>query len=295
MEIFFLNGKFLPAKKALIKINNLGFIRGYGVFDYLRTFERKPFEVELHFKRLLQSARILKLKCPLSEKKFKKIISTLIEKNKHLKELGIRTILTGGETKDGKMATSPSFFIIVTKPHFYPKIFYQKGVKIILKEFKRTFPEAKTIDYIFPLAFQNLLKKEKAFEILYFFKEKVLECSTSNFFIVKNESAKRNLSGRSAQKTAIVQSGGKIITPQKDILKGVTRDVIIKLAKKNSFKVEERDVSIKEMLMADEAFLTGTDKKIMPVVKVDGKKIGQGKVGETTKKLIKIFENYITK
>ncbi len=274
MEIFYLNGRFLPTPKALIRVDNLGLIRGYGCFDYLRTFKRKPFEVKMHFERLLKSGRRLNLKCPVGEAEFKRIILTLIKKNKHLKELGIRTVLVGGVTKDGKTAKKASFFIIIEKPSFYPKSFYQKGVKVILKEFKRTFPEVKTIDYIFPLTFEGLLKKEKAFEILYTFGGKVLECSRSNFFIVRDK---------------------KIITPKKDILKGVTRDVVIRLAKENGLRVEEREVEIEELWVADEAFLTATDKKIMPVVKIEERKIGDGKVGPIVKNLIKTFQDYLNK
>ncbi len=109
--------------------------------------------------------------------------------------------------------------------------------------------------------------------IFYISDKKVLETSTGNFFIVKNN---------------------QLITPKKGVLIGTTRNLIIKLGKKD-FTVQERNVSLGEIKMTDEAFITSTTRGIMPVVKIDNQKIGNGKVGDRTKCLMKLFQNYIKK
>ncbi|MCX6712308.1 MAG: aminotransferase class IV [Candidatus Vogelbacteria bacterium] len=134
----------------------------------------------------------------------------------------------------------------------------------------RQFPESKNINYIQAVKLQKEKGKKGAIEVLYKHNGRVLECTRSNFFIVKK---------------------GVLITPAKDILKGLTRDKTIQLAKKAKFKVEEREVAEKEVFNADEAFITTTSKKILPIVKIDSQKIGSGQPGPITKELMKLFDD----
>ena len=266
--IYYLNGKFVEKNKAVIPVNDLGLLRAYGVFDYLKTYNRVPFHLEDHLNRFFRSASRFNLKIPVSKKELRRIIFDLLAKNKSLKELSFRMVLTGGQTEDGKTSKKPTFFIVVGEAPVYPEEIYKKGIKLAILDYGREFPEIKTINYLLAVSqWKNILKK-KASEILYVSKGKVLEASTSNFFMVKNKI---------------------LFTPKNEILEGVTREIVIKLAKENKIKVVEKDIHLKEVLKADECFITATDKEVMPVVKIDNQIIGAGCPGAQTKKLLTLF------
>ena len=217
--IYYLNGKFIEQSKAFIKVNELGLLRGYGIFDYFRTYGKKPFHLEDHLGRFFKSASSFNLKPPLSAKEIGRIVLALIKRNKNLRELGFRIVLTGGETLDGKTSVRPTFLIMVAKPSFFPKEFYSNGVRVLTFDYRREFPETKTTNYLLAVSQWRDVLRKKAAEILYVWQGKVLEASTSNFFMVKNE---------------------VLFTPKSGILKGVTRKLVIKLAEENKIKIIEK-------------------------------------------------------
>lgn len=265
----YINGKIVPEENASVSISDLGLLRGYAVFDFLRTYNGKPFLLPEHLRRLENSASLVGLKVPLSRVKIAQIIDELLKKNK-LNEATIKIIITGGVSKDGLTydINSPTV-IVITKEIGLPQAeIYEKGVKMITCDFQRNNSGAKTTDYITMLKLQNKKQKQKAFEILYINKNLVLEGATSNFFLFK-----KNV----------------LITPKNNILAGTIRKFVIELAKKK-FKVEIRDVKVNEIKEATEAFLTSTTREILPVVKIDGVKIGNGKVGENTEVLRSLFK-----
>lgn len=266
----YFNGKIVNFKKIKINPYDIGILRGYGVFDVMAAFGKNPFLLKEHFRRLKNSARELKLKMPFSEKEYKKILEKLIKLNKY-KKTTIRTIITGGISVDGFSIGKETSYILIEKFHDYPKDVYKKGAKLISLEYERSHPQAKITNYIEAIRNQSLKEKKKALEILFIKDGKVLEASTSNIFIVK---------------------GKKIITPKERILLGITRKAVIKLAKK-FFPVEEREISTKELLEADEVFLTATNKYVAPIVQIDGHKIKNGKVGEATKTIMKEFNKLV--
>jgi len=268
----YLNGKIIPLNKAGISLNDLGILRGYGVFDFLRTYNGRPFFLKEHLRRLKSSAKILNLKLPGAFKELAALVNELLLKNK-FKESTVRIVLTGGRTNDGITYRKPTLFILVEKLRKLPPSVYQKGVKLITYEYQREIPKAKMLNYITAASLQNLRRRKKAFEILYTSKGQILEATTSNFFIFKNNT---------------------LITPKDKILLGITRDVVIKLAQ-SKFKVEERDIPLRELSRAAEAFITATSKEIVPVVKIDSKLIGNGKVGQNTKYLMNLFQDYTKK
>lgn len=262
MKYCYFNGKIILEKNVKISIDDVGFLRGYSVFDVMVSYNGKPFLLKKHFERLKNSANNLNLKFPATEKKFESIILTLLNKN-NIKNVSIRSFLTGGGV----------FFIRLEKPTKLAENLYKTGAKIITLNYFRYLPEAKTSNYISSIRQMDRMKKEKAMEILYTYDGKVLECSTSNFFLIKN---------------------GVIITPKDGVLGGVTRYFILKIARENGFAVEERDIKVTELKTSDEAFLTATNKEIVPVVKIDKLKIGKGKVGVKTKELMELFSKYAT-
>ncbi len=270
-KIFYLNGSFVPERQATVSVTDLGLLRNYGVFEYFRTYNKKPFRLEDHLNRFFKSAKALNLKSPYSRYQLRTIIFKLIKKNHHLKELSFRMVLTGGNTRDGKTSSKPNFFIIVGEPHRYPKKAYQQGIKLLTLNYQREFPEIKSLNYTLAVANWNELIKQDGLEYLYVSKNKVYEASTSNFFIVNRNT---------------------LITPEQKVLDGVTKKVVIELAQKNHIKVKQKELTLTRVLAADEAFITATDKKILPVIKIDNYVIGNGKVGKITRKLMNLFENY---
>lgn len=273
-QIIFLNGQYLPLKRAGISPYDLGFLRGYGVFDFMITANGKPFMLDDHWSRLQKSAKELKLTIPVGKEKYEKILKKLLVMN-GLKKSAIRTMITGGASPDGVTPSAKvTFLILIEKPAIYPPDFYSRGAKLISVEYQRECPQVKINNYV--TAIKNLKRKKKAraVEILYVNNGKILEASTSNIFIVKNKN---------------------IITPKDNVLHGITRQVVISLARKNKFRVMEREIPEKEMFNADEVFITASNKYIIPIVKVEKKIIGAGRPGGVTKTLMQNLGDLIAK
>lgn len=270
----YFNGETVPLEKAKIDLYDLGVLRGYCVFDVMCTENVKPFLLDEHWKRLQNSAKELNLTVPVKKEEYEKTIKDLLKRHGFPKST-IRTVLTGGVSSD---AFSPekkeTFFILVEKFHEYEKELYEKGIKLITIEHSRFLPHAKIASYIMAIKNHNNRLKKGAFEILYVEDGNVLEASTSNIFLVRN---------------------GKLITSKEKILYGITRNLVIKLARAAKIKVEEREIKTRELENTDEAFIAATNKKILPVVRIDNRKIKDGKVGEMTKKLMEKFEEFVGK
>lgn len=269
----YVNGKVAELAKARLAPNDLGLLRGYAVFDFLRTENGIPFLFDEHFARLERSARTLGLKVPINKTKCFSVLKQLLKKNK-LKDASFRLVLTGGPTKDGVSLGKPSFFILVEDIYNLPSKISTEGGKLITYEHHRQFPEAKTTNYLTAISLQKEKKKAGAVEMLYLSKGKVLEATTSNIFIIK---------------------ANTLVTPKDNVLLGTTRALVIKLAKKAGFSVEERDLFVGELVEAGEVFITSTNKKITPIVAIDNMLIGDGEVGEKTKVLMEEFKELIAK
>lgn len=274
----YFNGKIVSADCALIHPNDLGVLRGYGVFDVLKTVNSKIFLFDEHFKRLNDSANYLGVKLPVNKTEIGEIIKKLIVKNKISggRQASIRIVLTGGRSADAMCfdCEKPSFYILVSEFKPLKPDLFKNGIKLVTVNRGRDIAETKTTNYI--VAVKNInkrQKKEKFFEILYVSNGIVLEASTSNFFVF---------------------IGDKLITPKDNILKGITRNLVIKLAGKE-FEVEERELRADELNSAKEAFIAATNKDIVPVVQIDAQKIGDGKPGKNTKRLMEMFEELVKK
>src|SRR5688572_11942737 len=228
----FLNGKILPYEKTFVHISDLGLLRAYGVFDYLRTYNGKPFLLDRHLQRFENSARELNLRLPFGKKKIGETISLLLKKSRLRSDAGIRLLLTGGRSSDGITITKPTFAITVEKLVTVPDTLYKKGVKLITNDFQREIPLVKTTNY------RNAIRKNpeklraKAHEIPYCSNGKVLETTRNNFFVFK---------------------ANTLVTPKENVLHGITRGFVLELAR-GVFKVEERDLPVSELNEASEAF-----------------------------------------
>lgn len=264
----------IPVNDAKISVYDIGLLRGFGIYEAMTTFNRKPFMLAEHLLRFHRSAAGMKIEIPLSDKEIEKAIKELVAHNVEKgAEAVIRIVLTGGEAIAGiEYDTKKPTFLILVEPlrQIDPK-YYAQGCALMVHEFPRQFPQWKTTNYIQAVLLQEERKSEGALEILYTSNGNVLECATSNFFIVAD---------------------GALITAADGVLRGITRAVVLDLGKDNEIQIEEREISTDEMYSADEAFLTSSFKGIVPVVAIGGKKIGNGTVGRATKRLMTLFDTF---
>jgi branched-chain amino acid aminotransferase len=271
IKFCYFNGKTTNLKQATLSIYDLGIMRGYGAFDFFRTYNGKIFHAKEHYARFKNSLKEIGLDLKISFLDFEKACYELMNKNK-LKECSFRVLMTGGEMTDGLLSTKPNLIILCEPPYSPTKKDEENGIKIITAKYLRPFATSKTTCYIEAVRLEPKKRKAGATEILFIDNGKVFEFATSNIFIVKK---------------------GILLTPKNDVLKGITRKSVIDLAKKNKIKVIEKDISEKELYSADEVFLTATNKKVLPIVKIDSKKVSNGKAGQLTKKIQNLFNDYI--
>lgn len=267
----FANGKITTLEKACVPVNDLAVLRGYAVFDFLKTVNERPFLWREHWQRFKNSAKLLDLAVPVGEGEVLLAIKSLLKKNK-VKEASVRLLLTGGASEDGLAASEPNFYILLEDVYRFPARCFTHGAKLITADYRRVVPGAKSTNYLATLRLQKAKKKAGASEILLVDQGRVLECSTSNFFLV---------------------TSGKIVTAPEDVLLGTIRNKVIELAIQNKIEVEEREIKVGELAMADEAFLTATSKDVMPVVQIDGQKIANGRIGPVTKRLMQLFAELV--
>jgi branched-chain amino acid aminotransferase len=273
-NIFYIDGKFLPEKDAGIPVNDLAILRGYGIFDFLRTYGGKPFHLKDHLKRLEHSAISIDLKLPLSLEEIHDIVIETLKRNQH-KDSNLRIVVTGGQTADSiTPCGKPRLLVMVTEVCPYPPKWYEDGVKIITVSLERQIPAAKSLNYLSAILALKEAYQQKAVEAVYTDREKNLkEGTTSNFFIFID---------------------GKMITPgTEEILPGITRQVVLELAE-HEFEVQIRDIHMDELIKAKGAFLSSSSKQILPVVQVDDLIIGKGKPCEQTRMVMNRFETYTT-
>jgi len=269
----YFNGKIKAIDKVKISPLDLGFIRGYGIFDVMRTQNGKLLLLNEHWRRFQNAAKELNLKIPINKNKCHELIRKLLKLN-NFPESIIRIVLTGGISKDlFSLSGQETFLILAERFELLNKRIYEKGVNAVTLNFCRELPKIKTTNYLEAIRHQNFKDRHKAFEIIYVKNSEVLEASTSNIFIFK-----KNV----------------LITPKDKILSGITRNLIIKLAK-NLFRIEEKKISGKELINASEVFLTATNKNIVPIIKIDGKNISSGKVGKNTKILMVKLSEFLKK
>jgi len=260
----------MPLAEARLPIDDISILRGYGVFDFLRTVNKKPFHLKDHYERLVNSARVLDLELPIDLENLKKVLKELIEKNDY-QNAGIRMVLTGGQLVNGINFSKPNFFILTEEWKPLSDELFHQGAKLITCDYCRVLPEAKNTNYLLAVKKQKEKNEQQALEILYLDQVNILEASTSNFFAIINN---------------------ELITPKENILFGVTRKIIIQLAK-DILSVRENCLPFEEIKNASECFITATNKDIVPIVKINEQIIGTGVPGFTTKLLMEKYKKYI--
>ncbi len=268
----YLNGAILPLREAKVGVLDLGILRGFGIYEGITSFSGEPFRFSDHWERFQKSADVLGLVIPRTQEEGADAMRALIKHNTTGARASLRMLLTGGEALDGLeyVPGRETFFITAAAHTPLPCELYERGASLITHEYQRFLPGIKTIHYITAVTLQGKRKASGALEILYTSGGKALECSTSNIFIVKD---------------------GIIRTPDADVLKGITRKVVLELAHK-AYPVQEMALSLPAFFDADEAFITSSFKDIVPIVSVDGRTIGSGIPGPITRDLMARFAQY---
>jgi branched-chain amino acid aminotransferase len=270
----YINGKLFDRSEAKVSVYDHGLLYGDGVFEGLRIYNGKVFRIHEHLDRLYESARHIALEIPIAKPELLKAVEHTMQANK--KRNGyIRLVVTrgaGGLGLDPRKCTDPQVIIIVDDISMYPQELYENGMEIITAATIRTHPNAvnpriKSLNYL-----NNILAKLEAIRagcmeaLMLNHKGEICECTGDNVFLVK----------RGTLKTPSLDSG---------ILEGVTRNSIIEIARGLDIPVQETVLTRHDIYTADECFLTGTAAEVIPVVKCDGRVIGNAKPGPITRQL----------
>lgn len=273
--------KLVDADQAKVSVFDHGFLYGDGVFEGIRVYGGNIFEFDAHLERLYKSADAIRLTIPLDRDAMTKAVKETVKAN-NIDDGYIRLIVSRGV---GDLGLNPficekaNIIIIADSVELYPEELYEKGLHVICAATMRSHPMAlpprvKSLNYL-----NNILAKIEAIDhgageaIMFNHIGYVAEASGDNVFIVK---------------------GGVIYTPPASAgaLDGITRGVVIKLAKETGIEVIERNLTRADLYFSDEFFLTGTAAEVIAVVDIDNRKIGDGKPGKTTMMLRKKFFEY---
>ena len=275
MGVFYVDGNFVADDKAVISVSDIAILRGFGVFDFMRTYNRRPFYLKEHVDRLLNSAKFIGLEIPYSNDRICQIVNNTIDKNPALDEANVRIVFTGGVSSDGVCPEGKGKLIVyITPRHAPPDWWYTKGAKVITQEVERYIPEAKSTSYMNAVIANMRAKREKAIEAIYVDHiGRILEGTTTNVFFFR---------------------GDKLITAKDDVLAGITRTVILNHLAKDEFDIELRDVYKTELPYFDEMFISASNKEIVPIVTVDDSPVKPGKPGPNTEKIMQLFRDYTT-
>ncbi len=266
--IWYVDGRWVHPDEATISINDIAVLRGYSVFESLRTYNRNPFHLDEHLLRLYRSAVLIGIEIPWSSEQITDIVRDIIARNVY-QHASIRLLVTGGVSEDGILPSdTPTLIVMITQLGERDMERFARGCKLITTKLQRISPEAKTANYIAAVrALKEAVRRNAADALFVNERGHVLEATRSNFFIFR---------------------GDTLVTPHKGILIGVTRNVVLELAR-GRFAVDERPILLEELTLVDEAFITSSSKEITPVVRIDDLVIGDGKPGSRTYELEQRF------
>jgi branched-chain amino acid aminotransferase len=274
----YIDGKFYSEANAKVSVFDHGLLYGDGIFEGIRFYNGRVFRLEEHLERLWNSARSICLDIPMTRQEMTKALLETIRQN-HLREGYVRLVVTRGVGNLGlnpEQCKNPSVIIIVATIALYHEDFYRKGLSIVTVATRRSNPASlnpavKSLNYLNNVMARIEANLSGADEALMLNDAgNVAECTADNVFIIKH---------------------GHIFTPPitAGALRGITRSVVFDIGAEFDIKVIEADFTRHDIFVADECFLTGTAAEIIPVVKADGRLIGNGKPGAITMRIVARF------
>jgi branched-chain amino acid aminotransferase len=281
MKIY-IDGQYFDEQNAKISVFDHGLLYGDGIFEGIRAYNGRVFKLKEHIDRLFYSAKAILLTIPISHAEMIKAVVDTCREN-GLRDGYIRLLVTRGVGTLGlnpNKCKRPSVIVIADKIQLYPKEYYERGLDIITVPTTRNLhnavnPAIKSLNYL-----NNILAKIEANNggceeaIMLNSEGYVAECTGDNIFIVR---------------------GNELLTPplSAGALYGITRGVVMDLAREAGLKVSEPNLTRYDIFNADECFVTGTGAEVVPVVKVDGRVIGTGKPGPRTQGLVKKYHELV--
>ncbi len=278
MEKVFLNDKLVESDKACISVKDSGFLYGAGLFETMRSCNGVVFSLADHLDRLFFSAQALSIEHSYDRKFITDAVYEVLKANK-LTDARFRLTLTGGPMAESEEKKRATLLIAATKLQLYPPEYYKNGVLVVLCPFRQNPYEPiyghKTINYFSRMLGLKQAHQKRAAEALWFTVDnRLAEGCISNVFLVKDST---------------------LFTPpiKTPVLAGVARKTVCQIALRNSIKFVEKDLSIDDLLAADEILLTNVIMQVMPVTSVEKHTVGGGKVGPMTKKLMKYFDDFV--
>ncbi len=279
MSIVYLNGQYLPLEEAKVSVIDRGFLFGDGIFEAIKIYHGKLFQWKKHIARLEYCLNEISLQLDITQPEWKNIFTNLIERNNALKQDStIYLQITRGEDKTRRYTfpdppVKPTIFalLIPIKRFDYEK--KNKFSAITREDVRWKSGHIKSISRLPTVLLYQEAKMADANEIIFIRDGYAVEGGSSNLFIVKNN---------------------QIITPPETtyILMGITRELILTLAKKHNIIYQEKNILPSELMAADEVWITSSNREIMPITVIDGKSIGTGMPGSVWKKMLTYFRKF---
>ncbi|MEO1518183.1 MAG: aminotransferase class IV [Bacteroidota bacterium] len=266
----YINGQLVGRENAHLAVNDLALLRGYGIFDYFRIRQGKPAFWDAHLTRFLRSADLMELELPHSEAEIKSWLDDLIVHNE-VENAAVRLLLTGGYSSNGYTPERSNLLMLMHPFEEQLAAHFEKGIRLMPHPYVREIPEIKTINYSMSIILRKKMQRLGADDVLYHKDGWISESSRANFFIIAAD--------------------GSIATPHQDILFGITRGNLIRLASKE-YKIEERPIALEELKEAREAFITSTTKGTLGVTQVGDIQIGNGQTGPITHELKRLLDAF---
>ena len=280
MKIF-VNGKIVDRKKAVISVEDRGFLYGDGLFETMRSYGGRVFALDEHLARLYCSSRLIGMKIEKDKKYFIQAVYWALKANR-LSDAYVRLTVTRGKGMIGIAASDirdQSYVVIAKKFIPYPAKLYEKGVRLLTASVRRNeasvTSRVKSLNYLDNIMARIEAQRRGAADgLILNTSGMVASAVVSNIFMIK---------------------GKRLITPSLDsgILPGVTRKIVLSLALKLGLSPVEKRVRPQELLSADEAFLTNTLMEVMPVARIDNKLIGTGSPGPVTKSIHEKYRDFV--
>ena len=276
-NLVYLNSKYIPFKDAKIPIEDRGFQFSDSVYEVVKIINKKLLDFDFHIRRLKYSTSELNFNFKVNSQLLKKIFQNLIIKNKLSNGIIYLQVTRGVQSREHayKKNLKPNLIIYTTKKKFnLPNKSYKGFKAITYPDIRWGRPDIKTTSLLANIIASTEAKKKGAYETILVKKKKITEASHSNIWIVK---------------------GKKIIThpANKEILKGVTRTVLINIIHSLDLKLIEKEFSLNELYKSDEVFVTSSGSLVTPIIQIDNIKINNKKIGKITKTLALSFYNSI--
>jgi len=282
MKIY-IDGKYYDKADAKVSVFDHGLLYGDGIFEGIRIYNGKVFRLKEHIERFYESAKAIILEILMTKEEMKAAVEDAVKVNER-KDGYIRLMVTRGEGSlglDPASCKKATVIIIVSDIQLYPKEYYEKGIALVTVTSRRIpseclDPRIKSLNYLNNIMAKLEAKQAGCLEAVMLNTEGfVAECTADNIFIVKE---------------------GRLLTPSAyhGALEGITRQTVMEIAEKLGIESAETTLAPYDLYTADECFLTGTGAEIVPVVKIDGRVIGDGVPGKVTKMLVENFKKYVS-